>query len=123
MRSRDHVYHVECFSCYTCSRPLAPGDTYGTHGDQIFCQEDYEHILNNFYNDTCYYHVHACAPSYAEYDVRPEGTDYYGAAGDFEFAHKGRSRKRRHLTLPEGCFQTLGKFCKVSCCVNQLLLS
>ncbi|KAH3794155.1 LIM/homeobox protein Lhx9-like [Dreissena polymorpha] len=108
MRSRDRYYHVECFTCVTCHRPLIPGDTYGVHDDQVFCQEDYDHVLNNFQSGSPYYSVYDC--NFTDYDAINDVTDdaleYYSSG--YEFLALSRSRKRRHMIVPEGCFQTLG---------------
>lgn len=101
MRARDCIYHVECFLCFSCNKPLTTGDTYGIHCDQIFCQEDYEHLLNNFNTDAGYCN-----------DYNPA---FHGHMGDMltfcgEPVSKSRSRKRKHLLAPDGCLQTLGLF-------------
>ncbi|XP_060598269.1 LIM/homeobox protein Lhx9-like [Ruditapes philippinarum] len=100
MRARDCIYHIDCFLCFSCNKPLRTGDTYGIHCDQVFCQEDYEHLLNNFNTDTSYCNEYS--------------TSFPGNIGDMltlcgEPMSKGRSRKRKHLLAPDGCLQ-LGIF-------------
>jgi hypothetical protein len=96
MRARDCIYHIDCFLCFSCNKPLRTGDTYGIHCDQVFCQEDYEHLLNNFNTDTSYCNEYS--------------TNFPGNIGDMltlcgEPMSKGRSRKRKHLLAPDGCLQ------------------
>ena len=96
MRARDCIYHLDCFLCFSCNKPLNTGDTYGIHCDQVFCQEDYEHLLNNFNTDTSYCNDYS--------------TGFPGNIGDMltfcgEPMSKGRSRKRKHLLAPDGCLQ------------------
>lgn len=42
MRARELVFHVSCFSCAICGKPLSTGDTAGISGGRIFCGEHYE---------------------------------------------------------------------------------
>lgn len=42
MRAKELVFHVSCFSCAICGKPLSTGDTAGISGGRIFCGEHYE---------------------------------------------------------------------------------
>ncbi|XP_036357724.1 LIM/homeobox protein Lhx9-like isoform X8 [Octopus sinensis] len=42
MRVRDLVYHLGCFVCEGCNRPLTKGDHFGMKGDLVYCRTDYE---------------------------------------------------------------------------------
>ncbi|XP_045184110.2 LIM/homeobox protein Lhx9-like [Mercenaria mercenaria] len=102
MRARDCIYHIDCFLCFSCNKPLTTGDTFGIHCDQVFCQEDYEHLLNNFNTDTSY-----CS-DYSSTGFPGNMADMLTFCG--EPMTKSRSRKRKHLLAPDGCLQTLGIF-------------
>lgn len=42
MRARDHVYHVQCFSCVTCNTVLHTGEHFGMHDHLIYCEHHYD---------------------------------------------------------------------------------
>ncbi|XP_060710985.1 LIM/homeobox protein LMX-1.2 [Hemiscyllium ocellatum] len=42
MRVLGSVYHIECFSCCECERPLQPGDEFVLKEGQLLCRSDYE---------------------------------------------------------------------------------
>lgn len=100
MRARDSIYHIDCFLCFSCNKPLIPGDTYGIHCGQIFCLDDYEHLLNNFHTETSYYD---CSPGYPS---RMEEMLMFSG----EPVTKGRNRKRKGMMTSHGCMQSLGIF-------------
>ncbi|KFV61089.1 hypothetical protein N307_11164, partial [Dryobates pubescens] len=41
MRARDHVYHLECFRCAACGRPLLPGDQFCLRERDLLCRADH----------------------------------------------------------------------------------
>ncbi|GIX82369.1 hypothetical protein CEXT_613831 [Caerostris extrusa] len=45
MRAREHVYHLHCFTCATCNKPLTKGDYFGLREDVIYCRAHYEMLL------------------------------------------------------------------------------
>lgn len=52
MRARNKIYHIDCFRCETCARPLIPGDEFALREDGLFCKADNEvvekpHITSN----------------------------------------------------------------------------
>lgn len=45
MRAKSKIYHIECFRCTTCSRPLVPGDEFALRdGGHLYCKEDHDHM-------------------------------------------------------------------------------
>uniref|UniRef100_A0A8C4NJD3 Uncharacterized protein n=1 Tax=Eptatretus burgeri TaxID=7764 RepID=A0A8C4NJD3_EPTBU len=40
MRARSHAYHVGCFRCEACARPLIPGDEFALRDGGLFCRAD-----------------------------------------------------------------------------------
>uniref|UniRef100_A0A1I7YJQ0 Homeobox domain-containing protein n=1 Tax=Steinernema glaseri TaxID=37863 RepID=A0A1I7YJQ0_9BILA len=40
MRARNLVFHVNCFTCYSCDRHLAPGEEYVVKEDELYCRHD-----------------------------------------------------------------------------------
>ncbi|XP_078721704.1 LIM homeobox transcription factor 1-beta [Lampetra fluviatilis] len=42
MRALESVYHLGCFSCCVCERPLRKGDEFVLKEGQLFCRPDYE---------------------------------------------------------------------------------
>lgn len=53
MRALDHVFHVPCFVCVACGRPLQKGDQFVVRGGgRLYCRPDFEkemalvHIVN-----------------------------------------------------------------------------
>lgn len=100
MRARDCIYHIDCFLCFSCNKPLIPGDTFGIHCGQIFCLEDYEHLLNNFHTEASYFNEYSTS-----YPCHMEDHVIMFSA---EPVTKGRHRKRKQLLSSHGCMQTLG---------------
>jgi uncharacterized membrane protein YgcG len=51
MRANNRIYHVDCFRCYMCNKPLAPGDEFAPRDDGLLCKTDNDlfekHSLNN----------------------------------------------------------------------------
>uniref|UniRef100_T1J7L2 Apterous n=1 Tax=Strigamia maritima TaxID=126957 RepID=T1J7L2_STRMM len=44
MRARDLVYHVHCFTCASCNKPLTKGDHFGMKNSMVYCRLHYELI-------------------------------------------------------------------------------
>ncbi|XP_017785938.1 PREDICTED: insulin gene enhancer protein ISL-1 isoform X2 [Nicrophorus vespilloides] len=43
MRAKSKIYHVECFRCCACARPLLPGDEFALRdGGTLYCKEDHD---------------------------------------------------------------------------------
>lgn len=47
-RVHQKVYHVTCFTCTTCKRPLKTGDKYYSRGDGIYCEHDGQATKGDF---------------------------------------------------------------------------
>ncbi|XDV53925.1 hypothetical protein PO909_022320 [Leuciscus waleckii] len=45
MRTRVNIYHIQCFRCESCSRPLLPGDEYVLRDGQLLCTDHHERRL------------------------------------------------------------------------------
>lgn len=50
MRVQHHVYHLPCFNCSVCCRPLEKGEQYFMNGGQLFCHLHYD--PTTFYSST-----------------------------------------------------------------------
>ena len=42
MRTLHNVFHLHCFVCAVCCRPLTRGDQYIVRAGQVVCRADYE---------------------------------------------------------------------------------
>ena len=42
MRTLHNVFHLHCFVCAVCCRPLTRGDQYVIRAGQVVCRADYE---------------------------------------------------------------------------------
>uniref|UniRef100_A0A915D3L0 Uncharacterized protein n=1 Tax=Ditylenchus dipsaci TaxID=166011 RepID=A0A915D3L0_9BILA len=40
MRARGFVFHLNCFSCVSCEKRLAPGEQYVIRSDELYCRPD-----------------------------------------------------------------------------------
>ncbi|KAI8517902.1 LIM/homeobox protein Lhx2 [Branchiostoma belcheri] len=88
MRARDLVFHLNCFMCETCNRPLTTGDQFGMRGDTVYCRYDYETLVHGEAS-----HLPlgaACSPP--QTPTSPTGAQFYNGVGAI---HKGRPRKRK----------------------------
>ncbi|KAI2660007.1 hypothetical protein H4Q32_022599 [Labeo rohita] len=47
MRTRVNIYHIQCFRCEGCSRPLLPGDEYILRDGHPLCTDHHE-LFNKF---------------------------------------------------------------------------
>ncbi|KAL1266889.1 hypothetical protein QQF64_002564 [Cirrhinus molitorella] len=47
MRTRVNIYHIQCFRCEGCNRPLLPGDEYILQDGQLLCT-DHNELFNKF---------------------------------------------------------------------------
>ncbi|XP_046388486.1 LIM/homeobox protein Lhx9-like [Ischnura elegans] len=41
MRAREAVYHLQCFTCATCDRPLTKGEHFGMREGLVYCRPHY----------------------------------------------------------------------------------
>lgn len=51
MRVRDLVYHLSCFVCEGCNKPLTKGDHFGMKGRLVYCRTDYELLFQEGYGE------------------------------------------------------------------------
>ncbi|XP_058834405.1 LIM homeobox transcription factor 1-beta isoform X2 [Topomyia yanbarensis] len=50
MRAKNLVYHLNCFLCFTCNRPLQKGEPFSLRAGKLICQHDLEKdIYNNLH--------------------------------------------------------------------------
>lgn len=42
MRAKSKIYHIECFRCSACMRPLTTGDEFALRHDGLFCRHDHD---------------------------------------------------------------------------------
>ena len=88
MRAREHVYHIGCFTCASCSKALTTGDYFGMKDAMIYCRAHYELVLQGDY----------CP------DMNPalsQMQPFYNGVGT---TPKGRPRKRKS-PMPESDHQ------------------
>ena len=101
MRARDHIYHVTCFSCASCSITLATGDFFGMKDGLIYCQTHYELLIQEeeFVPD-----LPPVVPPCGD-PMQP--VQYYNGVGA---SHKGRPRKRKSNSNSDmECSSVLGR--------------
>ena len=109
MRARDLVYHLTCFTCYTCNKPLNTGDYFGMKDDTVYCQAHYEVMLHEEFMSPCHF------PPGSGADLNGLSPD--GAMHQLPYItgmnapQKGRPRKRKNSQpSPDACVHSLGKF-------------
>ena len=61
MRARNLIFHIPCFSCYSCKSPLRPGERFLIKEDELYCrtecftargiQPEVQQQNNNFYEN------------------------------------------------------------------------
>ena len=40
-KARDLIYHVACFYCDTCDKPLSTGEQFGLQGKRLLCKKHF----------------------------------------------------------------------------------
>ncbi|KFB46886.1 AGAP005137-PA-like protein [Anopheles sinensis] len=83
MRAKHLVYHLHCFLCYTCNRPLQKGEPFSLRAGKLICQHDLE---KDFYGSAAAVaaaaaiHHHHGAPGI--HQQHHPAAHLYGADGD-----------------------------------------
>ncbi|KAF4108007.1 ISL LIM homeobox 1b isoform X2 [Onychostoma macrolepis] len=62
MRTRVNIYHVQCFRCEGCNRPLLPGDEYVLQEGHLLCTDHHE-LFNKFIGTSDKQHKETVDPS------------------------------------------------------------
>lgn len=91
MRARDLVYHLNCFTCTTCSKMLTTGDHFGMKDSLVYCRVHFETLLQGEYHT----HFNHHADVVAHKGLGPANTlglSYFNGVGTVQ---KGRPRKRK----------------------------
>ena len=101
MRARDYVYHLTCFTCASCDRPLATGDHFGLRDCVVYCDEHYDiPLCDDIPLRGMLNTLSGPAPA------SMHGAFYNGVGA----THKGRPRKRKsHGIESELCIMPLGE--------------
>ncbi|XP_055625487.1 LIM homeobox transcription factor 1-beta isoform X2 [Toxorhynchites rutilus septentrionalis] len=65
MRAKNLVYHLNCFLCYTCNRPLQKGEPFSMRAGKLICQHDLE---KDMYSNMHSLHSHQSPHLYGDDD-------------------------------------------------------
>ncbi|XP_066500261.1 LIM/homeobox protein Lhx2b isoform X2 [Hoplias malabaricus] len=90
MRARDLVYHLNCFTCTTCSKMLTTGDHFGMKDSLVYCRLHFETLVQGDYGAP-FSHAEA-AHGKGALPAGPLGLAYYNGVTTVQ---KGRPRKRK----------------------------
>lgn len=90
MRARDLVYHLNCFTCTTCSKMLATGDHFGMKDSLVYCRLHFETLVQGEYQ-THFNHADV-VPHKGLGPANTLGLSYFNGVGTVQ---KGRPRKRK----------------------------
>uniref|UniRef100_A0A3Q4GV21 LIM homeobox 2b n=1 Tax=Neolamprologus brichardi TaxID=32507 RepID=A0A3Q4GV21_NEOBR len=90
MRARDLVYHLNCFTCTTCSKMLTTGDHFGMKDSLVYCRLHFETLIQGEY-ETHFNHADV-VPHKGLGPANTLGLSYFSSVGTVQ---KGRPRKRK----------------------------
>ena len=93
MKARNHVYHIHCFTCFSCNNLLNTGEHFGMKDSMIYCKIHYEMILHQ---EECM--LNTSPPGGIHHNDLHPGLPFLGGTGTIQ---KGRPRKRKS-PLPDG---------------------
>ncbi|XP_029115178.1 LIM/homeobox protein Lhx2 isoform X2 [Scleropages formosus] len=92
MRARDLVYHLNCFTCTTCSKMLTTGDHFGMKDSLVYCRVHFETLVQGEYH-AHFNHADVASSKGAGLGAPTSlGLTYYNGVGTVQ---KGRPRKRK----------------------------
>jgi len=90
MRAWDLVYHLNCFTCTTCSKMLTTGDHFGMKDSLVYCRLHFETLIQGEYQ-THFNHADV-VPHKGLGPANTLGLSYFNGVGTVQ---KGRPRKRK----------------------------
>ncbi|XP_077457557.1 LIM/homeobox protein Lhx2b isoform X3 [Stigmatopora argus] len=90
MRARDLVYHLNCFTCTTCSKMLTTGDHFGMKDNLVYCRLHFETLIQGDYQ-THFNHADVVLNKGLS-PANTLGLSYFNGVGTVQ---KGRPRKRK----------------------------
>ena len=88
MKARDMVYHLNCFTCATCSKVLTTGEHFGMQDTMVYCRTHYEMLLHGEFSPP---HLSMFSDTSSQAHSGGHVT-YYNGVGAVQ---KGRPRKRK----------------------------
>lgn len=91
MRARELVYHLNCFTCTTCSKMLTTGDHFGMKDTLVYCRLHFESAVQGDFHHAHFGHADV-APHKGLAAANALGLSYFNGVGTVQ---KGRPRKRK----------------------------
>lgn len=94
MRARDLVYHLNCFTCISCSKTLTTGDHFGMKDSLVYCQLHFETLKGEYQTRFDQAEV-VVQPPHTLKGLGPTtalGLSYFNGVATVQ---KGRPRKRK----------------------------
>uniref|UniRef100_A0A8D0G2H8 LIM homeobox 2 n=1 Tax=Sphenodon punctatus TaxID=8508 RepID=A0A8D0G2H8_SPHPU len=92
MRARELVYHLNCFTCTTCSKMLTTGDHFGMKDNLVYCRLHFETLLQGEYQLHFNHGDVGKGQALGPGSANTLGLPYYNGVGTVQ---KGRPRKRK----------------------------
>ncbi|XP_058064526.1 LIM homeobox transcription factor 1-beta [Anopheles bellator] len=94
MRAKHLVYHLHCFLCFTCNRPLQKGEPFSIRAGKLICQHDLE---KDFYGAAMHHHHGGAGGASGPGGLHPPLHPVHGAAhlyGDDDYLLEDGLRTR-----------------------------
>ncbi|XP_052862210.1 LIM homeobox transcription factor 1-beta-like [Anopheles cruzii] len=94
MRAKHLVYHLHCFLCFTCNRPLQKGEPFSIRAGKLICQHDLE---KDFYGAAMHHHHGGAGGATGSGGLHPPLHPVHGAAhlyGDDDYLLEDGLRTR-----------------------------
>lgn len=119
MRAREHVYHIGCFTCASCSKALTTGDYFGMKDHLIYCRTHYELLIQGAYlGSPGPMPQGGMSPCLSPGPPGPPPMPYYNGVGT---TTKGRPRKRKSPMPDSDPCLALGKYLyNIDCNLTEL---